>query len=90
MGKSTSSETKVKRGPDLTLQKVRKARRCLQSAGRRGLEAFLGHNPDVKSNKVVVSLTKRAEALPVRPPKGKRGPKQPSQRSSPEEQPVSA
>ncbi len=76
MGKKGGNKgpVKVKKGPDLTFQKIKKARRCLQSSGKRGLDAFLKHHPDVKDNNEIQRLLSKAAALPVRKPKGQRGP----------------
>lgn len=72
--KGGNATPSTKKGPDITFQKIKKARRCLQSSGKRGLDAFLGHHPDIKQNKVVQGLIAKAATLKARPPKGKRGP----------------
>jgi hypothetical protein len=71
-GDKTPSTTK--KGPDLVSQKIKKARRCLKSSGKRGLDAFLSCHTEIRQHREVEVLVKKAEKLPVRPPKGKRGP----------------
>jgi hypothetical protein len=83
MGKKGGDKTPstTKKGPDMVHQKIKKAKRCLQSSGKRGLDAFLGHYPEIKQNKVVQGLITKAGTLKVRPPKGKRGPASTPKRS---------
>jgi hypothetical protein len=70
-----NSEPKTKKAPDRTKQKVKKARNALKSGGKRGLDAFLAVNPDIKGNAVVKALIQKAASMPQRPAKGSRGPK---------------
>ena len=76
MGKKGGNEKPkaTKKGPDITFQKIKKARRCLQSSGKRGLDTFLAHNTEIRQNKTVQGLIAKAATLKVKPPKGKRGP----------------
>ena len=74
MAKNKGDTPKVKKGPDITAQKIKKAKNALKSGGKRGLEAYLAHNTDIKGNSTVVNLLKLAASMPQRPPKGKRGP----------------
>jgi len=76
MGKSKggNAPTTSKKAPDITSQKIKKARRCLQSGGKRGLDAFLVKNSDIRQNKIVQGLVAKAATLKVKPPKGKRAP----------------
>ena len=74
MGKNKGGNTTTtsKKGPDIVFQKIKKAKRCLQSGGKRGLDTFLSRNSDIKQNKTVQGLIAQAAQLPVRPVKGKR------------------
>lgn len=91
MGKKSKKEEndkeKVKKSKvrDMTSQKIRKAKRTLQSSGRRGLTKFLAYpeNANIRQHREVKELVKQAERLPSRPPKGQRGPK-PGQRKAEE------
>ena len=76
MGKNKGGNTTTtsKKGPDIVFQKIKKARRCLQSSGKRGLDTFLAHNTEIRQNKTVQGLIAKAALLKVKPPKGKRGP----------------
>lgn len=74
MAKNNNEAPKTKRGPDITMQKVKKAKNCLKSAGRRGLDSFLNRNPDIKGHREVTNLLSRAAKMPTKAPKGKRGP----------------
>jgi hypothetical protein len=87
MGKKNKGDANTKKkgknDDSLLSQKLRKAERCLQSSGKRGLDTFLMHNTDIKSNKTVEALLRKAASLKVRPPKGQRGPKSaPKQKAS--------
>ena len=85
MGKKNDKKNDAKatkKGPDITGQKVKKARRALQSGGKRGLVAFLAAHDEIRGHKVVAGLIQQADNLPVRKPKGKRGPIQPQERVS--------
>lgn len=82
-----NSEPKTKKGPDLTAQKVKKAKRALKSGGKRGLNIFLSQHPDIKGHTEVKALLAIASKLPDRKPKGKRGPKSPETRKQQAEQP---
>ena len=88
MGKKNNDTPKVKKGPDMTAQKVKKAKNAFKSGGKRGLDAFLGQNPDIKSNKVVIGLIAKAATLKVKPPKGKRGPASNPKAKQPAKQPA--
>lgn len=86
MGKKNNNEApKAKKGPDITGQKVKKARNALKSGGKRGLDAYLSLNGDIKGHAEVKKLLNIAAKLPDRPVKGKRGPK-PISRKQPVEQ----
>ena len=74
MGKKDNEPKTPKKGPDMIYQKIKKARRCLKSSGKRGLDAFLAHNTEIRQNKEVQVLIAKAANLKERPPKGKRGP----------------
>ena len=73
--KGGNEAPKTKKGPDITGQKVKKAKNAFKSGGKRGLLAYLANNTDIKGNKTVEALLKQAQAKPDKPPKGKRGPK---------------
>ena len=89
MAKNKNNDApKAKKGPDLTGQKVKKAKRALKSGGKRGLNTFLSQHPDIKSHNEVKALLAITAKLPDRPVKGKRGPKSPETRTQPEMQPA--
>jgi len=88
-GNSNQQATTTKKGPNLTFQKIKKARNCLQSSGKRGLDAFLAQNADIKSTPEVKRLIEKAGKLKVKPPKGKRGPK-PQPKAPVEAEPVTS
>lgn len=90
MGKKNNEPKAPKKGPDITYQKVKKARRCLRSSGKRGLDTFLGQHPEIKQNKTVQGLIAKAATLKVKPPKGKRGPAPQAKRSEPQPETVNA
>lgn len=74
-GGKKQETTTTKKGPNLVQQRIKKARNCLRSAGKRGLDAFLAQNADIKSNPEVKRLIEKAGKLKIKPPKGQRGPK---------------